>query len=86
LAKKIAEDEHWNAFRKNFPDYTGQQTEEEALEYLGYTFTKVLEQTHSDRIVNVHFTCALDTKAMGVVWDTVREAVLRQLLTKIGIV
>jgi len=86
FGKKISDDEHWNAFRKIFPDYTGQQTEEEALEYLGYTFTKVLEQSHSDRIVNVHFTCALDTKAMGVVWDTVREAVLRQLLTKIGIV
>jgi len=81
---RIVNDTHWEIFRKAFPEYNGRRQDDEALEFLGQTFLKVLDSNQKKRIVNIHYTCALDTKAMSVVWSTVREAVLRELLTKVG--
>lgn len=80
---RITEKESWKSFKKEFDTYKGSQDADACLKHMGDTFTKVLE-SQPKRVVNVHVTCALDTDAMKIVWDTVRESIMRNAMAKAG--
>jgi len=87
---KMESKKGWKSFKSTFPDFTGDKSEISALEFIASTFTKVLDPSYSKKdsgkVVTVHHTCALDTEGLKVVWETIREGLMRASLAKAGFV
>jgi len=81
---RIADKNGWKAFKKVYPTYDGDKDLNSCLEHIGDNFLKTLKEDQKDRVINTHQTCALDTDLMKVVWDSVREGILRVALAKVG--
>jgi len=84
--ERISDDEGWKSYKKTFKDYNETREVDKCLENVGDWFMKVLGADQKDRVVNFHQTCALDSDAMKVVWDTVREGIMRASMSKAGFV
>jgi len=67
------------AFQKRYPNYKGTAEVEQCLHYLRDEFTEGLSTEAT------HFTCALDTDAMRVVWKHVRDKIIRGRLQAAGL-
>jgi len=84
---RIKEDDGWASFKKELPGYKGEKKSvKESLDHMADSFMQVVEPENSNRGITVHHTCALDTGAMKVVWDSVRDGILRGAMTKAGYV
>jgi len=83
LEKRIADKDSWKAFKTTFEQYDGDKDINSVLKFLEKDLTSDVD-TEEDKIT-VHCTCALDKDAMKVVWDSVREGILRASLAKVGI-
>eukprot|EP00300_Choanocystis_sp_HF-7_P016541 c19438_g1_i1.p1 GENE.c19438_g1_i1~~c19438_g1_i1.p1 ORF type:complete len:391 (+),score=88.50 c19438_g1_i1:146-1174(+) len=66
-----------------FPDYTGPQEYEPALDFIKAQFESLNEDPK--RPVHVHVTCALDTNNLGRTLSAVRQSLLRQVLDASGL-
>jgi len=68
------------AFRAVFPDFQG-ESENDALDFL----VKYFKPDDVQRSVIAQTTCALDTNSMILVWRSVRDYVMKDVLREIGI-
>lgn len=68
-----------------FPEYTGPNTNEAGREYIHRKFVGMVD-THSNRAIYHHFTTATNTQNINVVFDAVRDIVLRIQLAKNGMI
>jgi len=68
-----------------FPEYTGANSYEPAREYIHSKFLGVVD-AHSSRNIYHHFTTATNTQNINVVFDAVRDIVLRIQLQKNGMI
>lgn len=70
-----------------FPEYTGPNTYESTSDYIHKKFIGMADQ-HSGpgRAIYHHFTCATNTQNINVVFDAVRDIVLRIQLSKNGMI
>jgi len=83
LAKRIGMEGGLKVFKKTFKKFKG-EADPEAVEKFIEEFVTSDVDLEADKIL-VHRTCALDTEAMKVVWESVREGILRNSFAKIGI-
>jgi len=76
-------EEGYKQFLATFPDYAGGKDMNAGLEFIRDQF---LRSVNDPSAVNIkhHFTCALDTESMVVVWRSVREKLLKNALQEIG--
>lgn len=65
-----------------FPDYTG-TTFEQGTAFLEGEF---LKRNHYKKPIYSHVTCATDTRNVGVVFNGVKDIVVREALQKAGLV
>ena len=65
-----------------FPNYAGKNNYEEASDFIKQRF---LEQNTSSHVVYCHFTCAVNTDNIEVVFRSVRETLLKECLGQAGI-
>jgi len=67
-----------------FPEYKGENTFEEAKEYMADRFLEVIED--KKRQVYPHITCATDTDNVGKVFDACKQTILQQNLERLQLV
>jgi len=76
-----------SAFKKQFPKFGGDDGNS-AMQYLAHYFQGIYsdlsENVNLSRQLPVHITCALDTDAMGVVFNTVRTNIFSATLGTSG--
>jgi hypothetical protein len=82
--EQITEEKQYSAFKRAFPDYNGEQDAEQALEYVKQQFLE-LSTKRSPNNIYTHYTCAIDTEQMNVVWDALQENIIRQRLEASGL-
>jgi len=75
----------FKAFQETFPEYEGTDDKMEGLEYIKELFMAVVKDHPKTNPIKCHNTCALDRDSLVVVWRTVREFLLKQALTDIGL-
>uniref|UniRef100_A0A6B2L992 Uncharacterized protein n=1 Tax=Arcella intermedia TaxID=1963864 RepID=A0A6B2L992_9EUKA len=83
--ERMKDPKGFESFKQTFPDYGGGADKQQGLDYLKEWFTSVINQEEKHNPVKVHYTCALDTESLVVVWRTVREALLKQTLDNLGL-
>jgi len=76
-------EEGYKQFLATFPDYAGGNDEVAGLEFIRDLFLRSINDPSQSNIKH-HFTCALDTESMVVVWRSVREKLLKNALSEIG--
>jgi len=69
--------------RNLFPDYTGTDDYDSATTFLEQEF---LKRNHYKKQIYCHFTCATDTRLVSVVFNAVKDIVVREALQKAGLV
>lgn len=79
FAENIKNAEKFRNFQKRYPNYKGDDNIDQCLQYLKEDFTEGLNTDAT------HFTCALDTDAMRVVWKHVRDRIYRNRLQAAGL-
>jgi len=84
FTKKINSDKLFKAFKKAFPDYDGKQDATEAAEHIAELFKSKLTREPDE--VTVHFTCALDTEAMGAIFTSMRDDLIRSRAAASGVI
>lgn len=77
LKERLKDSSGVQEFKKYFPKFEGSSADA-ALTFLGKLFVA------GKQSVEVRHTCALDTKAMSELWDTISQAVLDQSLSALG--
>jgi len=82
--EQITEEKQYTAFKRAFPEYTGDQDAEQALDYVKQQFLELSTKRSSNNIYT-HYTCAIDTEQMNVVWDALQENIIRQRLEASGL-
>jgi len=82
LEKRLSEKAGFKAFKATFKKYDGEKDADAALQFIEKYLLKDLDNADE---VTVHHTCALDKSAMQVVWNSVREGILRATFAKIGV-
>jgi len=83
FAEKMARPESFTKFQKHFPEYQGPNTVTEMQLHIKSLFIKLLDENVP---LQVHFTCALDTKAIEVIFDAVRSSIMMSRLSDMGLV
>jgi len=68
---------------KTFPEYTGENTFDAGTNFLEQEF---LKRNHYKKPIYCHVTCATDTRNVGVVFNGVKDIVVREALQKAGLV
>jgi len=71
-------------FQSTFPSYTGGADPQIGLSYIKDLFLSTVTDPNSSNPIKCHFTCALDTESMVVVWRSVREFLLKKALDELG--
>jgi len=66
-----------------FPDYTGENTYEAGIAFLEAEFVK---RNHYKKPIYCHATCATDTRVVSAVFNGVKDIVVREALTKSGLI
>jgi len=74
--EQIDNDERFSEFKVAFPDYKGEQDCQPAAEYIKSEFLE--KSTRVDpKDIFTHFTCAIDSEQMSVVWNALKENIFR---------
>jgi len=81
FAEYVSDSKKFQSFQKRFPSYKGSANVDEALKFLRDEFMEGLDES----AVKTHFTCALDTDAMRVVWTNVRDHIFKTRLQAAGL-
>jgi len=83
---KLETKKGWKSFKEMFPKYKGEQEDKPALDHVAESFLEVLdpEWKKDGTKVHVHHTCALDTEALKVVWNVIREGIFDVALNRAG--
>lgn len=66
-----------------FPEYTGNNTYEEASAYIRYKFESLNKKKASGKEIYTHFTCATSNSNMEFVFDAVTDVIVRHNVNKI---
>jgi len=66
-----------------FPDYTGQQDEDECVKFIEQQFHD--KNKNPDKQVYCHVTCATDTKLVAAVFNAVKDIIIRNSLRDAGL-
>jgi len=82
--QRFKEDESYKQFVATFPSYSGGKDIDAGLDFIKELFLRTVNDP-STSIIKHHYTCALDTDSMVVVWRSIREKLLRQALEEIGL-
>jgi len=83
--KRLADPEGFQSFKKHFPDFTGTVDKTQGLDFIRSQFLATIRDPEQSNPIRCHYTCALDTESMVVVWRCVREYLLKQALVDIGL-
>jgi len=84
LETRIGSKKGFKAFQKTFEDYKGESDLQSCLDFLEKEITEDLDKDERN-MLTIHHTCALDGEAMQVVWNSVREGILRATFAKTGV-
>jgi len=82
LEKRLKDKDSFKTFKKTF-HYDGEKDIDSVLKCIEKYVTSDVN-VEEDKIT-IHCTCALDKKAMQVVWNSVREGILRTSFAKVGV-
>eukprot|EP01125_Pyxidicula_operculata_P015860 TRINITY_DN5402_c0_g1_i2.p1 TRINITY_DN5402_c0_g1~~TRINITY_DN5402_c0_g1_i2.p1 ORF type:complete len:351 (-),score=74.54 TRINITY_DN5402_c0_g1_i2:166-1218(-) len=82
--KRIKSPESQLSFKKTFPNFEGEITFEDSMDYLRDSFLSTKKEDNNSQII-VHYTCVLDVDSMVVVWQAVRDFLLRRGLEDAGV-
>jgi len=66
-----------------FPEYTGADTYDEGCEYVKNQFEG--RNKHQSKVIYTHVTCATDTQNITVVFNAVKDIIIRQSLGQAGL-
>jgi len=83
--ERIKDAEGYKQFQAVFPNYSGSQDVKAALEFLRDIFLETIKYPDHTNPIKTHYTCALDTEGMLVVWRSVREYLLKIALNEAGL-
>jgi len=67
---------------KTFPEYTGGADFEAAKKFMRTAFER-LRKTNVDKPINTHFTCAVNTENVEVVFQTIRKKLVDEVMDKL---
>jgi len=84
LKKKIQCQEGFEDFKKQFPEYTGNNDPEPCRNYIKDKFLSLVPIDGNGLSVQTHHTCALDTMAMDAVFEAVKSTIMVKRLQGIG--
>jgi len=79
--EKLADKSQFAEFQRVFPDYKGDNTPAMAAEYVAKKFQSENEEEH----MHHHVICALDTTAMSVVFEAVKEDIFARKMAGVGL-
>jgi len=82
FAEYVSDKTRFAAFQKRYPAYKGKNGTDESLQFLKEEFMEGLDTKVT---VKTHFNCALDTDAMKMVWNNVREHIIKSRLQASGL-
>jgi len=82
FAEYVNDKTRFATFQKRYPTYKGKNSTDESVQFLRDEFMEGLDTKVS---VKTHFTCALDTDAMKMVWNNVREHIIKSRLQAAGL-
>jgi GTPase SAR1 family protein len=82
--EQMTEAKQYKSFKKAYPDYSGDQDPDQALEYVKQQFLE-LSTKRPPSSIYTHYTCAIDTEQMNVVWEALQENIIRQRLAASGL-
>jgi GTPase SAR1 family protein len=83
FTQRFNDDHGYQQFQAIFPNYTGGRDAQAGLAYVKDLFLATVNDPQNCNI-KTHYTCALDTESMVVVWRSVREFLLKKALTEMG--
>jgi len=83
--ERIQDPEGYKQFQAIFPNYSGGQDPTAGLVFLRDMFLETIRDAEHANPIRSHYTCALDTEGMVVVWRSVREYLLKQALQETGL-
>jgi len=83
--QRIQDPEGYKQFQAIFPNYSGGQEAKGGLEFIRDLFLETIRDPDHANPIKSHYTCALDTESMVVVWRSVREYLLKQALKDTGL-
>jgi len=83
--ERIQDPEGYKQFQAIFPNYSGGQEAKAGLEFIRDLFLETIRDPEHSNPIKSHYTCALDTESMVVVWRSVREYLLKQALKDTGL-
>jgi len=83
--ERIKDPEGYKQFQATFPNFSGGQDVKSGLDFIRDMFTETIRDPENSNPIKAHYTCALDTESLVVVWRSVREYVLKQVLETLGL-
>jgi len=76
--KKIENDDSFKDFQKIYPNYKGEADVNKATDYIKSLFIEQVPEGSDQENLYVHTTCALDTRAMNTVFDSVKDYIWKK--------
>jgi len=73
LEKKIKDENHFQDFKKYFPDFKGEAKIDDCCEHIKDQFMKTMNEESENLEVHTHVTCALDTDGITACFEAVKE-------------
>jgi len=83
--KKIDSDNGFASFKNTFPHYKGKKDVQQAAEHIIGLFKAQLNSRNPGDL-HIHVTCALDTEAMSVVFDAVKNTLIGGRMVASGMI
>jgi len=83
--ERMKDPEGYKQFQATFPNYSGGPEAKTGLDFIRDMFTETIRDPDHANPIKAHYTCALDTESMVVVWRSVREYLLKQALVETGL-
>jgi len=83
FATRIKNEASFKSFTASFPEYSGGQNPEEAMNHVIQKFTE--EIPPGERILRHYVTNALDRDSMVPVWKTIKQYVMHKAVMEIGL-
>jgi len=85
LEERLKDDMAWASFGKRFPKYEGTRDARQILDYIRDMFMTLVKDMSTANPIKHHYTCALDTESLVMLWRVVREYLLKLALRDIGV-
>jgi len=84
--KQIKSKREFKRFKKTFKDFDGENDPEDAAMFIKDQFTDIAISDEDDGQVYQHLTCAIDTEQMTIVWNILKENVIKERLKTAGFI